>query len=54
MTIRISFAFAAIFVALLCGCGQTGPLYLPGEPGEAQPASGPDDGRSQDEADDDD
>ena len=54
MTIRISLAFAAIFFALLCGCGQTGPLYLPGEPGDAQPAPEPGDGESRDEVDDDD
>ncbi len=53
MTIRIAVAIATIAVTLLCGCGQTGPLYLPGKPGEVPPLQAPGETGERDEEDDD-
>ncbi len=49
------FLLALCFTFLLAGCGQSGPLYLPGNPSQvtAVPpeAAGPDQGRNEDDED---
>jgi len=48
---RIVVALAAIsFVVLFAGCGQSGPLYLPGDPSKIQnPPPAPADAEEQEE-----
>lgn len=38
---RLTLLFVALFGFLLAGCGQSGPLYLPGDPSEIQQAPRP-------------
>ncbi len=38
---RFTLLLVAIFGFLLAGCGQSGPLYLPGDPSEIQQAPKP-------------
>jgi predicted small lipoprotein YifL len=38
---RLTLLFVALFGFLLTGCGQSGPLYLPGDPSEIQQAPRP-------------
>jgi predicted small lipoprotein YifL len=38
---RLTLLLVALFGFLLTGCGQSGPLYLPGDPSEIQHAPRP-------------
>ena len=38
---RLTLLLVALFGFLLAGCGQSGPLYLPGDPSEIQQAPRP-------------
>ena len=38
---RLTLLLVALFGFLLTGCGQSGPLYLPGDPSEIQQAPRP-------------
>ena len=47
---RLAFAFAAFsFILLFGGCGQSGPLYLPGDPSTIQSPTAPADADQEEE-----
>jgi len=46
---RFTLLLVAIFGFLLAGCGQSGPLYLPGDPSEIQQAPQPVETETEDE-----
>ena len=46
---RLTLLLVAIFGFLLAGCGQSGPLYLPGDPSEIQQPPKPVETESEDE-----
>ena len=49
---RISLLLAMIIAFFLAGCGQSGPLYLPGDPSEIRDAPQPAESEPEDEEDD--
>lgn len=46
-----TFALLMFLVLLAAGCGQTGPLYVPGDPSTIQPPQKPADADDQDDDD---
>ena len=46
---RLTLLLVALFGFLLAGCGQSGPLYLPGDPSEIQQAPQPVEAESQED-----
>jgi len=46
---RLTILLVAIFGFLLAGCGQSGPLYLPGDPSKIQQAPKPVETASEDD-----
>jgi predicted small lipoprotein YifL len=49
----LRFITALLLAMFLFGCGQSGPLYVPGDPSTIQPPPAPQDTDEEDEADDD-